>query len=214
MWKGKYYEELRSQRSSEDILSTLYNDLLSMQAPGLVVDQIEKFTLNEDTVMALMGSKSLRQQLVYIVDNARDPELQELFSFVAAIYNLHTGNNSDKKESPSFKQFLINREKKYGKTSPRTYLARKCYIQELKESKKAKGFKLLKKNFDILLENPEYFPYGIFQEEAKFFVNYYSQENEKAKNAKAYKIFREYINEGRRLCPKSTLTTAFETAKL
>ena len=214
MWKGKYYEELKSPRSSEDILSTLSDDLMSMQAPGLVYDQIEKFTLNEDTVMALMGSKSLRQQLVYIVDNARDPELQELFSFVTAIYRLRTGKYSSTKDMPSFKEFLANREKKYGKTNPKTYLARKCYVQELKDVKKGKGFKLLRKNFDILLENPELFPYGIFQEEAKFFVNYYSQEYEKSKNAKAYKIFREYINEGRRLCPKSTFTVAFETAKL
>ena len=36
MWKGKYYEELRDAARAGEILSTLSDDLLSMQAPTLV----------------------------------------------------------------------------------------------------------------------------------------------------------------------------------
>lgn len=157
MWKGKYYEELLDPRSSEDIASSLYNDLQNVQLPSLVIDQIEKFMLTENTVMSLMGNIILRQQLVYIVDKERDSELQELFSFISMIYHQKTEGLGSRKDSKSFKDFLLSREKKYGKTSPKTYLARKCYAEELRSSKKSKGFKLLRKNFDILLENQEMF---------------------------------------------------------
>lgn len=209
MWKGKYYEELRDAARAGEILSTLSDDLLSMQAPTLVRDQIEKFTLTEKTIVTLMNSRVVRQQLVYIVDKSNDSDLQELFSFINAIYHQNTpGSNADGLES--FKSFLSTREKKYGKNSPRTYLARKCYIEELRENKKDKGFKLLRKNFEILLNNPELLPYAAMQDEAKYFIRYYDQTTESVKSAKAYKIFREFINVGRRTCPASSFTRAIE----
>lgn len=210
MWKGKYFEELRNPERAEDILSTLSNDLLSMQAPSLVRDQIEKFTLTENTIVTLMNSRVVRQQLVYIVDKSNDTELQEFFSFINSIYHQNGPSASSVGDGKSFRRYLARREKKFGKHSPRTYLARKCYIIDLKERKKDKGFKLLKKNFEILLENPEMLPYAAVQQEAKFFIQYYNQTEESAKSAKAYKIFREFVNEGRRTCPASSFTRAIE----
>lgn len=213
MWKGRYYEELMSQNSAEEILSTLLSDLQSMQAPGLVHDQLIKFSLTEKTAGILMGNKSVRQQLVYIVDKGGDSELQELFSFFMAIYNADTRTSESEYNADRFKSFLSYREKKYGKNAIQTYTARKCYIKEISSDKKEKGFKLLRKNFEILLDNPEAFPYGVVQEEAKFFLNYYSQTLESKKSEKAYKIFRSFIDEGRRICPNSTFTRAIEKAK-
>ncbi|MBQ2259327.1 MAG: hypothetical protein II339_03585, partial [Spirochaetales bacterium] len=81
---------------------------------------------------------------------------------------------------------------------------------KLRENKKDKGFKLLRKNFEILLNNPELLPYAAMQDEAKYFIRYYDQTAESVKSAKAYKIFREFINEGRRTCPASSFTRAIE----
>lgn len=214
MWKGKYYEELKSPETASHLMTTLLDDLSLLKGTTLIKDQINKYSLTEDTAFMLMQNRSIRQMLTTIVDNSNDTDLYELFSFYMAIFDSRSSHLAKGSCIDKFKNALLFREKKYGKNAPQTYTTRKCYIRELSVKNKDGGFKLLRKNFEILIEFPELFPYDQAKEEVSFFLNYYNQKEESKKFEKAYKAYRDYLAQIRRTNPSSTLGRAMENAKI